>query len=35
MTKTGQKWATQVVLDGVFNVIKEFWPEIRQDVFHK
>ena len=34
-TKTGQKWATQVALDGVFNVMKEFWPDIRQHVFHK
>lgn len=34
-TKTGQKWATQVALDGIFNVMKEFWPDIRQHVFHK
>lgn len=34
-TKTGQKWATQVALDGIFNVIKEFWPDVRQHVFHK
>lgn len=34
-TKTGQKWATQVGLDGIFNVMKEFWPDVRQKVFGK
>jgi hypothetical protein len=34
-TKTGQKWASQVALDGVFNVMKEFWPDIRRRVFRK
>jgi|SRR5215472_10300606 len=33
-TKTGQKWATQIALDGVFNIAKEFWPDINQHVFH-
>lgn len=33
-TKTGQKWLTQVGLDGVFNVLKEFWPDIDRAVFH-
>jgi hypothetical protein len=23
-TKTGQKWVTQITLDGVFNIVKEF-----------
>lgn len=32
-TKTGQKWLTQIALDGVFNILKEFWPDIRRDVF--
>jgi hypothetical protein len=32
-TKTGQKWLTQVALDGVFNVLKEFWPDIDRTVF--
>jgi hypothetical protein len=32
--KTYQRWGTQVVLDGVFNVLKEFWPDINKDVFH-
>ena len=34
-TKTGQKWASQVALDGIFNVLKEFWPNIRHSVFHR
>ena len=33
-TKTGQKWLTQVALDGVFNVLKEFWPDINHAIFH-
>jgi hypothetical protein len=32
--KTYQRWGTQVGLDGVFNVIKEFWPDINQKIFH-
>jgi len=32
-TKTGQKWLTQVAIDGVFNVFKEFWPDINHSVF--
>jgi hypothetical protein len=32
-TKTGQKWLTQVAIDGVFNVFKEFWPDINHTVF--
>jgi hypothetical protein len=32
-TKTGQKWLTQVAIDGVFNVFKEFWPDIDRSVF--
>ncbi len=34
-TKTGQKWGDQVALDGVFNFLKEFWPDIRHDVFRQ
>jgi hypothetical protein len=33
-TKTGQKWLTQVALDGAFNILKEFWPDINHAVFH-
>ena len=32
-TKTGQKWLTQVAVDGVFNILKEFWPDIDRAVF--
>jgi hypothetical protein len=32
--KTYQRWGTQVGLDGAFNVIKEFWPDIDRAVFH-
>jgi hypothetical protein len=31
--KTYQRWGTQVGLDGVFNVLKEFWPDINKAVF--
>src|SRR6202034_2864287 len=31
--KTYQRWGTQVGLDGVFNVVKEFWPDIDRAVF--
>lgn len=33
-TKTGQKWLTQIALDGVFNILKEFWPDINHMIFH-
>jgi hypothetical protein len=33
-TKTGQKWVTQIALDGVFNIVKEFWPDINHSIFH-
>lgn len=32
--KTYQRWGTQLALDAVFNVLKEFWPDIDQKVFH-
>jgi hypothetical protein len=31
--KTYQRWGTQVALDGVFNMLKEFWPDINRIVF--
>jgi len=34
-TKTGQKWLTQVGLDGFFNIFKEFWPDINKGIFHQ
>lgn len=33
-TKTGQKWLTQCALDGLFNIAKEFWPDVNRIVFH-
>jgi hypothetical protein len=33
-TKTGQKWVTQIGLDGAFNIVKEFWPDINRTIFH-
>lgn len=33
-TKTGQKWVTQIGLDGVFNIVKEFWPDVNRVIFH-
>jgi hypothetical protein len=33
-TKTGQRWVTQVALDGFSNLIKEFWPDINSRLFH-
>ncbi len=34
-TKTGQRWADQLALDALFNVLKEFWPDIRHSVLHQ
>jgi len=31
--KTYQRWGTQVGLDGVFDVVKEFWPDINRVIF--
>ena len=33
--KTYQRWGTQVGLDGIFNIFKEFWPDINKSVFHQ
>jgi hypothetical protein len=32
--KTYQRWGTQVAFDGAFNVLKEFWPDVNQAIFH-
>jgi hypothetical protein len=32
--QTGAKWGTQIGVDGVANVLKEFWPDIYQRIFH-
>jgi len=33
-TKTGQRWITQIGLDGFSNLIKEFWPDVNSKLFH-
>jgi hypothetical protein len=33
-TKTGQRWVTQVGLDGFANMVKEFWPDVNAKLFH-
>jgi len=33
-TKTGQRWLTQVGLDGASNLIKEYWPYLNSKFFH-
>ena len=33
-TKTGQRWVTQVGLDGASNLLKEFWPDLNSRFFH-
>jgi len=32
-TKTGQRWITQIGLDGFSNLIKEFWPDVNARLF--
>ena len=32
--KTGAKWGTQIGVDGIANVLKEFWPDIYQRILH-
>jgi hypothetical protein len=34
-TKVGQRWATNVGLDGLTFVFKEFWPDINNKFFHQ
>jgi hypothetical protein len=34
-TKIGQHWLTNVSLDGLTFVFKEFWPDINSAVFHQ
>jgi len=33
-TKTGQRWITQISLDGFANLLKEFWPDVNSRLFH-
>jgi hypothetical protein len=30
---TGSKWGQQIALDAAFNVMKEFWPDVRDKLF--
>lgn len=32
--KTYQRWGTQLALDGIGNIAKEFWPNINHAIFH-
>lgn len=32
--KTYQRWASQLIQDGISNVAKEFWPDINHYLFH-
>jgi hypothetical protein len=32
--KTYQRWGTEMGLDGIFNVFKEFWPDVDHAIFH-
>lgn len=33
-TKTGQKWILQIGIDGFSNLVKEFWPDVNDRLFH-
>jgi hypothetical protein len=33
--KTADKWGVQIGVDGIANVLKEFWPDIRRSVFRQ
>jgi hypothetical protein len=33
-TKTGQRWITQIGLDGASNLMKEYWPYLNSKLFH-
>jgi hypothetical protein len=32
-TKTTENWGTEVAADGIANVVKEFWPDVRRRFF--
>jgi hypothetical protein len=34
-TKIGQRWLTNVIIDGVTFTAKEFWPDINDAIFHQ
>jgi hypothetical protein len=31
----GERWATSVIMDGVFNLLQEFWPDINHKILHR
>ena len=33
--QTGTKWATQIGIDGIANLLKEFWPDISHRALHE
>jgi hypothetical protein len=33
-TKTGQRWILQVGIDGLSDLVKEFWPDVNAKLFH-
>lgn len=33
LSNTADKWAQQIALDTAFNVMKEFWPDVRRKLF--
>jgi hypothetical protein len=33
-TKTGQRWGLQILIDGLDDLLKEFWPDINAKLFH-
>jgi hypothetical protein len=33
--EVGEKWGLQIVGDTGFNVLSEFWPDMRRKIFHK
>jgi len=33
-TKTGQRWVLQVGIDGIADLVKEFWPDLNDKLFH-
>ena len=35
VVKTTENWATQTVVTGAANVLKEFWPDIRRNIFRQ
>jgi hypothetical protein len=34
VNEASEKCVTQIALDGVFNIVREFWPDINHTAFH-